>query len=329
MKYASLALLRRRLLLTAFALGGLLFLTDCATAQYSDPSLKSYKLAKEEEKRWRGVLQSRPDDFNAHYYLGRALSMQGKQMEGRSEFEMANGLVPASLMQHYNRALALEDSGRYAEAETEFQEAIRISPYNIWAHFEYWMCLDDQGKKKEAEREHHEYLKVRPRYPDSYFEMGSELEKRGKLREAMEEYRGAVRSEPNDGSVRLRLASVLIAHKEFGEAEKEYFEVLRLRREIGGILRKYQKWERRGDLGYPHQVEEKDTYYKLACLYSLWGKKEKAFRNLQKALEKGYSAWNIMAIDKDLDNLRKDKRYPELVETAKKRWEEKQKKEGK
>ncbi|RME74657.1 MAG: tetratricopeptide repeat protein, partial [Planctomycetota bacterium] len=57
----------------------------------------------------------------------------------------------------------------------------------------------------------------------------------------------------------------------------------------------------------------KTTLYNLACVYSLWKKKEKAFYYLKKAILKGFHDVKHMQNDHDLDNIRKDPRFQELL----------------
>ena len=61
------------------------------------------------------------------------------------------------------------------------------------------------------------------------------------------------------------------------------------------------------------------TNYNVACMYSLVGKKDEAFRYLDRAIELG-GFTNEMAKqmegDSDLDNIRKDPRYAELLKRA-------------
>ena len=55
------------------------------------------------------------------------------------------------------------------------------------------------------------------------------------------------------------------------------------------------------------------VHYNLACSYSLVGEIDSAFAALEKAAALGYRDVRHIEKDKDLDNLRKDKRYQNLV----------------
>ncbi len=65
-------------------------------------------------------------------------------------------------------------------------------------------------------------------------------------------------------------------------------------------------------------VLEKDpqnmpALYDMACIRSLTGQKEAAFDYLHQALQNGFNDLNHMRVDPDLDNIRGDKKFEELV----------------
>jgi peroxiredoxin len=59
-----------------------------------------------------------------------------------------------------------------------------------------------------------------------------------------------------------------------------------------------------------------DSYYNIACAYSLKGDADQAFVWLERAIDKGFEDVGHMARDKDLDPIRKDPRYQEMVAFA-------------
>lgn len=61
----------------------------------------------------------------------------------------------------------------------------------------------------------------------------------------------------------------------------------------------------------PH---DRVAHYNLACSYSLLGMVESALIALQKAIEFGYDEFDYMQEDRDLQNIRKDPRFRELLE---------------
>lgn len=59
-------------------------------------------------------------------------------------------------------------------------------------------------------------------------------------------------------------------------------------------------------------------YYNLACSFSLLLKKKKAVKALGKALGFGYRDFEHITVDSDLDNIREDSLFKDLLEKHKK-----------
>ena len=60
----------------------------------------------------------------------------------------------------------------------------------------------------------------------------------------------------------------------------------------------------------PHEAI---TWYNLGCSYALSGKTDKAFEALEKAVKLGYDDVEWLEKDEDLDPLRKDPRFRQIV----------------
>ncbi|MEK6644582.1 MAG: M56 family metallopeptidase [Planctomycetota bacterium] len=58
---------------------------------------------------------------------------------------------------------------------------------------------------------------------------------------------------------------------------------------------------------------KQDSYYNIACGYSLKGDKDRAFEWLRKAWHAGYQDVNHMESDSDLDNIRNDARFKQIT----------------
>ena len=65
------------------------------------------------------------------------------------------------------------------------------------------------------------------------------------------------------------------------------------------------------------------VFYNLACSYSLLGKIREALAAFKKAVERGWRDLEYTYADKDLDNLRRDRRFQRFVKTIRKKYERK------
>jgi hypothetical protein len=90
--------------------------------------------------------------------------------------------------------------------------------------------------------------------------------------------------------------------------QKEYKTAIKL---LDDFVKAYQKLDK------PDQTEFADVlsmcYYNYACAYSLLKKKGKALDYFQKAIDAGYKDYNHATKDTDLDYIRKEKKFEELM----------------
>ncbi|NIV14432.1 MAG: tetratricopeptide repeat protein, partial [Aliifodinibius sp.] len=61
---------------------------------------------------------------------------------------------------------------------------------------------------------------------------------------------------------------------------------------------------------YPDDAE---THYNIACMYSRLNRVDESIEWLKKAIDKGYSNWESIKSDSDLENIRDTDAYKELV----------------
>ncbi len=78
----------------------------------------------------------------------------------------------------------------------------------------------------------------------------------------------------------------------------------------------------------PEKDQLQTALYNLCCIYSLRGEAPRAIEYLEKAISAGYEEYEWMSQDTDLDNIRSEPRYKELVETKLKEKKEKEAKDG-
>ncbi len=109
--------------------------------------------------------------------------------------------------------------------------------------------------------------------------------------------------------------------------EMEFLEAVRARRpenrlvteSLGDLYTATGRYEEglKIDLELARQYPD-DAYvlYNLGCSYALVGQKEKAMEILSKAVDQGYSESRWMTQDSDLESLRDDPRFKQLVKRA-------------
>jgi Tfp pilus assembly protein PilF len=170
------ALLRRRLLWPALALGGVLLLAGCASVPYQEPNKSTAY--------W---------EFTQR---GLKYMVKYQEMAAEKEFQEAVHLCPKSSEAHANLGNAFNGQGKYADGEKEFREAIRLNPYNADAHSGLGKALQRQNKRKEAENEFKVAIRLDSKNAVAHNRFGIALIMRGDTAGAEREYRDAVRLKP-------------------------------------------------------------------------------------------------------------------------------------
>ena len=61
-----------------------------------------------------------------------------------------------------------------------------------------------------------------------------------------------------------------------------------------------------------------DAYYNLSCAYSQKKDIQNSIKYLNEAIEKGFTDYNFMETDSQLNNIRHTKKYEEIIQRMKK-----------
>ncbi len=75
----------------------------------------------------------------------------------------------------------------------------------------------------------------------------------------------------------------------------------------------YKKAVKHLEVQYDQNSDDPSPLYNIACAYALWGKSKKAISSLARAIEANEDFRNSARSDKDFDNIRKSRRFIELV----------------
>jgi len=126
MKYAPQALPRRRLLLPALALGGIIFLVGCSKVTYEEHILRGNDFIEKRqfhsaEKEFRKAIRMAPNDAEGHLLLGDALWEQEKKGEAEKEYLEVNRLNPDEAEAHFNGGFEHLGQGRYLQRQQSFE----------------------------------------------------------------------------------------------------------------------------------------------------------------------------------------------------------------
>jgi tetratricopeptide (TPR) repeat protein len=235
------------------------------------------------------ALRLNPDYAEVHNNLGIALAKQGSWNEAIKHYRKAIQLRPHYAEAHTNLATVLVKEGRMDEAISHYSEAVDSDPYLETAIILLALALSQQGQIDEAVLTLEKGLKRIPNSADLNNHLGMLHHVSGNLDTAVIFYRKAISLQSDHGEALNNLAAALV-HK------KEYEEALTICKKLVTL--------------HPDRPE---TYYNVASVYALQRQIEKSIEWLRKAIERGYSNWEMIKTDQDLENIRHTKGYQALI----------------
>lgn len=208
---------------------------------------------------------------------------------------------------------------------TLFSHAVEVNPDDVVSMTNLALALGESGQLDKAIEVSRKALTLEPDYAEALNNMGTLYAKKGDIERALPFFERALDVFPgfklalenrkmavqtlatydkkelmlrkelaeNPGSVELAssLARILAVREKYDEAEAIYLDLLKKHPEAGASIS-----------------------YNLACLHSRADNTDKAIHWLEISLRKGFKAWNHMATDPDLDNVRQRGDYPALID---------------
>jgi TolB-like protein/lipopolysaccharide biosynthesis regulator YciM len=236
---------------------------------------------------------------------------------GRLLWTPANRFPHENAIQEYNRALALNPNldearnqlalvychiGAFNEALEESRKAITINPSNTLAQFRIGQTLNFQGKYEEALT----VLRAIPQDANPALvghQIAWSLFNLGRREEAATVLENLIKEHPEDeGGLFTSIQAVLAA-----SAGQRGIAVEKIRSAI----------EKGKGFGHFHH-----TAYHIACAYALLNKPEEAITWLKEAADDGFPCYPLFQNDRNLDNMRSDPRFAELMSKLKGQWEQ-------
>ena len=215
------------------------------------------------ERLCREILETDPDNADAHGLLGAGCLFAGRLTEAADHLERAVRLHPAfaaahanlgivravqgsldEAVAHFRRALSINplDPGtqmrladlllkreRLEDAEAAYRQAVRLAPGQGRAHFGLGMTLAGLGRAQDAEASYRQALSLSPDSVETMVNLGNLLIERGDLDGAILLLRRALALRPDFIQARINLGHALTRQDKAGEALGFLEEALRQR----------------------------------------------------------------------------------------------------
>ena len=161
---------------------------------------------------------------------------------------------------------------------------------------------------REAKKSFEQAIKTDHNYADAYNNKGVVLYEEKKFAAAVKEYRRAIALDSGSASFYSNLGAALFSKKEFEPAVLAYQHAMELDPDV------FVRTSRVGVQAQLPSPEDRAHYdFTVAKLYAKMGLSDRSLEYLRKAMEEGYKDFKNVYKDADFAELRKDKRFAELV----------------
>jgi Tfp pilus assembly protein PilF len=151
-------------------------------------------------------------------------------------------------------------------------------------------------------------IKANRKFPDPYNNLGVALYEQKKYGAAIKQYRKAIELDDTAASFYSNLGAALFAKKDYDASAEAYQKALELDPEV------FERSSRQGVQAQVPKPEDRARYdYTVAKLYAKMGFSDRSLQYLRKAMEEGYKDLKNVYKDEEFAELRKDKRFTELM----------------
>lgn len=162
----------------------------------------------------------------------------------------------------------------------------------------------------EARKSFERSIKADRHFADAYNNLGVIYYELKKYGGAIKQYKKAIDMDDSSASFYSNLGAALFARKQFDPAVSAYQKAVELDPDV------FVRTSRTGVQAQLPSPQDRAHYdYTVARLYAKMGLSDRSLEYLRKAMEEGYKDFNNVYKDADFAQLRKDKRFAELVAT--------------
>jgi len=163
---------------------------------------------------------------------------------------------------------------------------------------------------REAKKSFERSIKADHKFADAYNNLGVVYYEEKRYGPAIKQYDKAIAIEDSSASFYSNLGAAYFAKKQFEPAILAYQKAMQLDPDV------FQRTSRGGVQAQLPSPEDRARYdYTVARLYAKMGFSDRSLEYLRKAMEEGYKDFKNVYKDVEFSELRKDKRFTELVAT--------------
>ncbi len=198
----------------------------------------------------------------------------------------------------------------YLDALDYYRAAMTKEPHSARLLNKVGIAELQMQRYKEARKTLDQAIKADRQYADAYNNLGVVLYEEKKFGSAIKQYNKAITLDGNSASFYSNLGAALFSKKEFEKSVIAYQKALQLDPDV------FERSSRGGVQAQLPSPEDRAHYdYTVAKLYAQMGLSDRSLEYLRKAMEEGYKDFKNVYKDAEFAELRKDKRFAQLVAT--------------
>ena len=196
----------------------------------------------------------------------------------------------------------------YLDALDYYRAALTKSPHSSPLLNKIGITELMMQRYREAKKSFDRSIKANRKFADAYNNLGVVYYEEQKYGAAVKEYRRAIALEDTAASFYSNLGAALFARKEFEPAVQAYQRAMEIDPDV------FERTSRGGVQAQLPSPGDRARYdYTVAKLYAKMGLSDRSLQYLKKALEEGYKDFKNVYKDAEFAELRKDKRFVELM----------------
>jgi len=206
------------------------------------------------------------------------------------------------------RAEQLRASKLYLDALDYYHAALAKEPHSASLLNRIGITELMMQRYREAKKSFDQSIKVDRKFADAYNNLGVVFYEERKYGAAIKQYRRAIALDGASASFFSNLGAALFSKKEFEPAVEAYEHAVQLDPDV------FERTSRGGVQAQLPSPGDRARYdFTVAKLYAKMGYSDRSLEYLKKALEAGYKDMNSVYKAAEFAELRKDKRFVELM----------------
>lgn len=207
-----------------------------------------------------------------------------------------------------NSGDSLREQKMFSDAMDYYKAALQKGPRTAQLYNKLGIAEMQLTRLKDASKDFDRAIKLNKDFPEAYNNLGVVYYIRKQYKNAIKRYIKAIQLRDGSASFHSNLGTAYFARKEFERANAEYVRAMQIDPEI------FDRRNQGGVSAHLSSPEDRAHFdYVMAKLFAKSGYSDRSLEYLRKAMEEGYTKINDVFKDAEFAQLRKDKRFSELM----------------